>query len=174
MFYNPANSTSTEMFRYDTLYILQAPRNGTLYFYNNTVVNYAAQSQRYGTGLFCLPTLPEVQAWGLHDVLDCRNNIFANLPATSNGLPTQVFFLISDASTVNLGTNWMSPGFEYYQLPYQSNTFFGTFTPLRPISICSRRHPRLTQRGRRRPPSSLRRTTSHWNMLIRPILRRVS
>jgi hypothetical protein len=127
VFYNPSNSACGEMFRYDTLDILGSPRNGTLCFYNNTVVNYSAQSQRFGTGLFCLPTAAETQQWNLHDVLDCRNNIFANVPVPANAAPVQITFLISDDSTVNLGSNWISPGFLYYQLPYLSNTFFGAF-----------------------------------------------
>lgn len=128
VFFNPSNSTSQELFRYDSQNIQAAPRNGTLYFYNNTVVNAADQSWRYNTGLFALPTEAEAQQWNLHDVLDCRNNIFANVPATAGGTPPQLYFLSSDDSTVNLGTNWISPGFQYYQLPYQSNLFFGTIT----------------------------------------------
>ena len=127
LFSNPTNSTCTEMFRFDTLSIAGSPRNGTLLFYNNTVVNYADQSERYGTSLFDLPTAAEAAQWSLHDVLDCRNNIFANLPATAGGAPSLITFLHSDASTVTFGTNWITRGFQYFQLPYLSTNFTGTF-----------------------------------------------
>jgi hypothetical protein len=61
----------------------------------------------------------------VHDVLDCRNNIFAALPVSPGSAATLVSLLVSDDSTINFGTNWISPGFQNYQLPYLSNTFFG-------------------------------------------------
>ena len=47
VFYNPPTGPGLTMFLYDTEGIQGQPRNGTLYFYNNTVVNYADQSSRY-------------------------------------------------------------------------------------------------------------------------------
>ena len=35
------------MVRYDALGIEGQPRNGTLYFYNNTIVNHADRAQRW-------------------------------------------------------------------------------------------------------------------------------
>jgi hypothetical protein len=127
VFYNPPGSSSIQMFRYDALGIEGQPRNGTLYFYNNTVVNYANQSQRYGTALFNLPSHSEVLQWNVHDVVDCRNNIFAALPTTTGAAPTLVSLLVSDDSTIRFGTNWISPGAQFVQLPYLATNFYGTF-----------------------------------------------
>lgn len=128
VFYNPTNSTTEELFLYDALYFQSSPRNGTLYFYNNTVVNQASPAERYNTSLFALPDYPTSQAWNLHDTVDCRNNIFATVPPNGGGSAGGMTLLNSDDGTINLGTNWISPGFQYYQLPYQSNTFFGAIT----------------------------------------------
>jgi hypothetical protein len=126
VFYNPLGSSSIQMFRYDALGIQGQPRNGTLYFYNNTVVNYSNQSQRYGTALFGLPSHSEVLQWNVHDVIDCRNNIFAALPVTAGAPTTLISLLVSDDSTINFGTNWISPGAQLVQLPYLSTNFYGT------------------------------------------------
>jgi len=126
VFYNPPNSRGLQMFRYDALGIQGQPRNGTLYFYNNTVVNYADQSGRYDTEIFSLPSHSEVLQWSVHDTVDCRNNIFASLPATPGGSPTAVSLLGSDDSAINFGTNWISSGGQLIQLPYGSTHFFGS------------------------------------------------
>ena len=128
IFYNPTNSSAEELFLYDALYFQNSPRNGTLFFYNNTVVNQASSAERYNTSLFSLPDQQTSQYWNLHDTVDCRNNIFATLPPNGGGSAGGLILLNSDAGTVTLGTNWFSPGFQYYELPYQSNTFFGSFT----------------------------------------------
>ena len=126
--YNPPNSSGIVMVRYDALGVEGQPRNGTLYFYNNTIVNHANQAQRYGTYLFELPHHDEVLATGIHDTLDCRNNIIANVPSTVGGTPSNLSLLISDDSTINYGPNWVSPGAQLYSLPYQKPAFFGTIT----------------------------------------------
>lgn len=84
-------------------------RHGTLYFYNNTIV------QRGGLGagdttLFTLPKYSETLGAPASEVVDCRNNIFASLPY--NGVSASTFHLLyTDAGcAVNLGTNWISPG----------------------------------------------------------------
>ncbi len=128
VFVNTPESSALEMFIYDSQGIQGQPRNGTLYFYNNTVVNYADRSSRYFTDLFQLPTHDEVTTWNVHDTLDCRNNIFATLPFTTGGTPSLLSLMISDDSTINLGTNWMSPGTGIIALPYGSTNFFGTLT----------------------------------------------
>ena len=128
VFYNPTNSSTGELFLYDALYFQNSPRNGTLFFYNNTVVNQASSAERYNTSLFSLPDEPTAQAWNLHDTVDCRNNLFATIAPNGGSSAGGMTLLNSDAGTINLGTNWISPGFQYYQLPYQSNTFFGVIT----------------------------------------------
>ena len=128
VFVNTPTSSALEMFIYDSQGIQGQPRNGTLYFYNNTVVNYADRSSRYFTDLFQLPTHDEVTTWNVHDTLDCRNNIFATLPFTTGGTPSLLSLMISDDSTINLGTNWMSPGTGIIALPYGSTNFYGTVT----------------------------------------------
>ena len=128
VFYNPTNSTTEELFLYDAGYFQDSPRNGTLFFYNNTVVNQASSSERYNTSLFSLPTEQVAAAWHLHDTVDCRNNLFATVAPNGASSTGGMVLLNSDAGTINLGTNWFSPGFQYFQLPYQSNTFFGVIT----------------------------------------------
>ena len=128
VFLNPPASGALSMFVYDANGIQGQPRNGTLYFYDNTVVNYADQSQRYGDDLFQLPSHAEVLQYGVHDVLDCRNNIFATLPVTPGAPPSQLSLLVSDDSALNLGTNWVSPGTAPLILPYGSPSFYGTIT----------------------------------------------
>lgn len=128
VFYNCPASGALTLFVYDSDGIEGEPRNGTLYFYNNTVVNYANQSQRYYTELFQLPTHDEVLAWNVHDVLDCRNNIFAAIPATAGNSPTLQEMLIDDDSTMNLGANWVTPGTLPLTLPYGTTNFYGAVT----------------------------------------------
>ena len=135
VFFNPTNSTTEELFLYDALYFQNSPRNGTLFFYNNTVVNQASSGERYNTSLFTLPDEQTSQAWNLHDTVDCRNNIFANVAPNGGSGTGGMTLLNSDSGTINLGTNWISPGFQYYELPYQSNTFFGTITGTNQLRI---------------------------------------
>ncbi|MGA2248155.1 MAG: hypothetical protein ABSH48_24485, partial [Verrucomicrobiota bacterium] len=125
VFYNPTNSTTEELFLYDAICFQNSPRDGTLFFYNNTVVNQASSAERYNTSLFSLPDDQTSQSWNLHDTVDCRNNIFANVAPNGGSGTGGMILLNSDSGTINLGTNWISPGFQYYQLPYESNTFFG-------------------------------------------------
>jgi hypothetical protein len=128
VFLNTTNSGALTMFAYDYLGVGSHPRNGTLYFYNNTVVNYADQSARYYTEIFQLPRHQDVVSLGIHDVVDCRNNIFAAIPATPGKAPTQAYLLDSDDGTILLGTNWVTPGFVPLQLPYGATNFYGAIT----------------------------------------------
>ena len=123
-----SNSGALTMFAYDYLGVGTHPRNGTLYFYNNTVVNYADQSARYYTEIFQLPQHQDVVAGNVHDVVDCRNNIFAAMPATAGKAPTQAYLLDSDDGSIVLGTNWVSPGFLPLQLPYGLTNFYGSIS----------------------------------------------
>jgi hypothetical protein len=126
VFLNSTNSGALLMFAYDYLGVGSHPRNGTLYFYNNTVVNYVDQSARYYTDIFQLPQHQDAVAGNVHDVVDCRNNIFAAIPATAGKAPTQAYLLNSDDGTIVLGTNWVSPGFLPLQLPYGATNFYGS------------------------------------------------
>jgi hypothetical protein len=82
----------------DGLY--QNYRKGTLYFYNNTLVNESDQSGRWREIVFELDTNDES--------LDARNNIFYNAPATPWGTPSE-FSLLQFAGQGNFGVNWVSP-----------------------------------------------------------------
>ncbi|HLH53045.1 MAG TPA: hypothetical protein VKY92_05455 [Verrucomicrobiae bacterium] len=128
VFLNTTNSGALTMFAYDYLGTGSHPRNGTLYFYNNTVVNYVDQSARYYTEIFQLPQHSDAVSLNIHDVVDCRNNIFAAIPGTAGKAPTQVYLLNSDDGTLVLGTNWVSPGLAVLQLPYGLTNFFGTIS----------------------------------------------
>ncbi len=149
VFYNPTNSTTEDLFLYDALYFQSSPRNGTLFFYNNTVVNQASSAERYNTSLFSLPDYQTSQSWNLHDTVDCRNNIFATVAPNGGSGAGGMTLLDSDAGTINLGTNWISPGFQYYELPYQSNTFFGVITGTNQLLIGDKTG--LEQPGLRQP-----------------------
>ncbi|MCA1560022.1 MAG: Ig domain-containing protein, partial [Acidobacteria bacterium] len=70
-----------------------AYRNGTLYFYNNTVVSYRTDR----TTLFGIPTNDQR--------VDARNNIFY-VTAAGNTLS-----VVDSAGFVDLLTNWFKPGF---------------------------------------------------------------
>jgi pectin methylesterase-like acyl-CoA thioesterase len=76
-------------------------RKGTLHFYNNTVVVKADQQQHYNTTLLEPSTNDEDVA--------VYNNILYTQPATPGATPTQ-FNLVKSYGTVDVGTNWVSPG----------------------------------------------------------------
>lgn len=126
--YNPTNSTGSTMIRFDALGIEGVPRSGTLFFYNNTVVNHANQSARWSSAVFDLPRHDEVLSTGIHDVLDCRNNIIANFSATAGSAPSTLYMLTSDDGNIDFGTNWISAGTQWFVLPYLKTNFYGTFT----------------------------------------------
>lgn len=85
-------------------------RHGTLYFYNNTVLDRCNHSACSDTTLFTLPKLAETGNSQALEIVDCRNNIFASLPTTAGLTGPTLHFLYTDAgATVNLGANWVSP-----------------------------------------------------------------
>ncbi len=85
-------------------------RHGTLYFYNNTVLDRCNHAACSDTTLFTLPKLAETGNSPALEIVDCRNNIFASLPTTSGLTGPTLHFLYTDAgATVNLGANWISP-----------------------------------------------------------------
>ncbi|MEO6740615.1 MAG: Calx-beta domain-containing protein [Chthoniobacteraceae bacterium] len=86
-------------------------RHGTLYFYNNTVLDRCNHAACSDTTLFTLPKLAETGNSPALEIVDCRNNIFASLPTTAGLTGPTLHFLYTDAGgTVNLGANWISPG----------------------------------------------------------------
>lgn len=85
-------------------------RQGTLYFYNNTVVSIGDSTPFNHVAVFDPPTLALSGGAPITEVLDLRNNIFASLPLTSGGTGTKMYLMQTDAvGTLNLGVNWVSP-----------------------------------------------------------------
>jgi hypothetical protein len=74
-------------------------RRGTLYFYNNTLINKSRQSQVYYTQVFHMnPEIPSSAS------IEARSNIFANYGDTE-------FQFLAEAGRVNMrGTNFMPTG----------------------------------------------------------------
>lgn len=78
-----------------------AYRRGVLYFYNNTVVVRADASSSWRTEMFYLDTNDAT--------VDARNNIFYTASSTPGAAPTN-FSIITQQGSLNLGVNWISPG----------------------------------------------------------------
>ena len=84
---------------------------GRLYFYDNTVVTVANQSDMSVFSVFNV-------TWGAYEchsptagTIDLRNNIFAVIPRTTgSAIPTQQFGYCG-TENFNFGTNWISPGY---------------------------------------------------------------
>lgn len=79
---------------------------GTLYFYNNTVVTHQnVVSAFFVTDPAYTPTT------NILEVVDCRNNLFYADTSVNASIYNAFHFIISPANgTLNLGTNWISPG----------------------------------------------------------------
>ncbi len=87
-----------------------------LFFYHNTVVTVANQSDIYGgiTSLFnneyggfdCKPG-------SLPGVIDVRNNMFAVLPRTAGAAPSTYQFGYCGSENFVFGTNWVSPNYTF-------------------------------------------------------------
>ena len=90
---------------------------GTLYFYNNTVACHQNVVSAFSvTDSVYTPTT------NILEVVDCRNNIFYTDTAVNASVYNAFHFIISPAhGTLNLGTNWISPG----TLPTWQNHAFG-------------------------------------------------
>ena len=108
-------------------------RHGTLYFYNNTVVDEGDKfgtsgTNRWETSLFLLPDKGEVGNVAIVEKVDCRNNVIYNTNATAGASPTTFSILSTDLTgTVNMYNNWLSLGIVDFKIYYQSpNT--GTVT----------------------------------------------
>ena len=121
--------------------IYQSYRQGTLYFYNNTVINEGDKfavpgALRWTTELFLLPDAGEVGKVAIKEIVDCRNNIIYNQAATPGATPTTLELMSTDLSgTVNMTNNWVSPNtgnmHAYFGVPINAgtvnhiNTFYG-------------------------------------------------
>jgi hypothetical protein len=100
-------------------------RRGTLYFFNNTVINQADKSggarPRWYTMMFQLPSQQEAGTSPIEEGVDARNNLFYNLSATPGATPTDLELVSTDgAGTLNLGVNWISPGYHPFHQPYNA------------------------------------------------------
>jgi len=107
-------------------------RQGTLYFYNNTVISEGDRDvmphRRYTTQLFLLPDKGEVGNVAISETIDCRNNIIYNQAGTNGAVPTTLELLSTDLSgTLNMTNNWLSPNITDTHAYYQT-TAVGTVT----------------------------------------------
>ena len=121
--------------------IYSSYRQGTLYFYNNTVINEGDKysvpgALRWATSLFLLPDSGEVGQVTIKETVDCRNNIIYNQASTPGALPSTLELMSTDLTgTVNMTNNWVSPNtvdmHAYYNIPVNLgkvnhiNTFLG-------------------------------------------------
>ena len=107
--------------------IYQNYRQGTLYFYNNTVINEGDKysvpgALRWSTSLFLLPDSGEVGQTTIKEIVDCRNNIIYNQASTPGALASTLELMSTDLTgTVNMTNNWVSPNtvdmHAYYNIP---------------------------------------------------------
>jgi hypothetical protein len=87
---------------------------GKLFFYNNTVVTVANESDMGYAASFSVFN----ETWGgfecptgnLPGTIDVRNNIFAVIPRTSGSAVPQLKFGYCSFETFDFGANWVSPG----------------------------------------------------------------
>ena len=77
-------------------------RQGTLYFYNNTMVVAGDGANAYPDALLFFLMQPSARA-------EVWNNIFYATPATPGHQPKAMAMAYAGAGTVNLKSNWMSP-----------------------------------------------------------------
>ena len=106
-------------------------RRGTLYFYDNTVVNIGNQTgprSRWYTCMFKLPDNVEASGQAVQETVDCRNNIFYTASEMPGAQSTDLELLSSDGTaSINLGANWVSRQFQAFHQPYNVK-FIGTIT----------------------------------------------
>ncbi|BDI31658.1 hypothetical protein CCAX7_37090 [Capsulimonas corticalis] len=85
-------------------------RKGTLYFYNNTVVNQAPYNAWWRTVVFVFPYRYYTGVDSVERV-DCRNNIFASLPVTPGAAPAVLAMMATDNTPfLDMTANYVSPG----------------------------------------------------------------
>jgi len=95
-------------------------RNGTLYFYDNTVINQADQSARWRTNVLELDTNQQS--------VDARNNIFYNTSQTPGATPTLFEFATSQGNINFATSNWVSPGWLSSYIAEVGGTYNGTIS----------------------------------------------
>lgn len=122
-FYNTANNASSLILYGGDQGTYSHYRQGTLYFYNNTVVSISDNLSYRFTAVFDLPLAVTTGGAPTNEKLDLRNNIFASLPLTPGGTGGQLYLMNTNVpGTMNLGTNWVSPGTLLYNSPPASIT----------------------------------------------------
>lgn len=87
----------------------QALHRRTLYFYNNTIVNHHS-----GTDLFMMPDNIYTGVYPTYENIDCRNNVFFSDTSIQGNIYNTMRFTVGGTTTsggdINLGVNWISPG----------------------------------------------------------------
>ena len=91
-----------------------------LYFYDNTVVTMANQSNAWRTDMFELDTTGQT--------VYAANNIFYNAAATAGGSPTLFEFGTSQGNITFSATNWVSPGWLLSESAELGTSYAGTIT----------------------------------------------
>lgn len=96
-------------------------RRGNLYFFNNTFLNIANQSQKYRTSLFFFPVSNyfsgppwcTVSPASFDESLIATNNIIFNIPSTIGSQPSEVYLLQTDLlSNHSFDHNFISSGYQ--------------------------------------------------------------
>lgn len=111
---NPVNGSSSLIHYGGDDYGYQNYRRGDLFFYNNTLINTANQSDRYRTIIFDLPndaeTFDGATNYSVEEKVTCYNNIFFNEPNTLGATPSELIVFATDsAATIEMHKNWFSP-----------------------------------------------------------------
>jgi len=112
---------------------ISVARRGPHYFYHNTLINHANQAGpngRWWSVAILTPQQSEIAGLGWTTIVDCRNNIIANLPETPGAQPGDFSLLGSNAGELRLGKNWISAGFNPYRVPWNTTGFYGLITGL--------------------------------------------
>jgi hypothetical protein len=83
---------------------------GKLFFYHNTVLTLL-NAEYWPTPIFNVTSgAYECEAGPFSGRIDVRNNVFALLPASSGGTPNTYDFGYCGLENLDLGVNWVSPG----------------------------------------------------------------
>ena len=88
-------------------------RRGTLYFYQNTVIQKAdgtGPRRSPGAFMFWLPNMNDSGGLPIDERVDCRNNVFYCQSETPGSTPADMFMLYTGgAAHIDFGKNWVSP-----------------------------------------------------------------
>jgi hypothetical protein len=86
-----------------------AGHRGTLYFYNNTIVNHHNRLD-----LFLLPDTTYTGAQPTFENVDCRNNVFFSDTVLQSSIYETMYFTAggntNGGGAITFGSNWISPG----------------------------------------------------------------